>query len=140
MILVTGASGNVGSAPLAELRALGAPVRPAYRDPARARAALLDLAYPAGFPAALDGDIARVAARVLTTGGHVARAYRHGGAGDVGGRRPHRPSGDDVRGVRAREPGGLQSVTRRNRGTEPAAVSTVSPNITSGRTHSPCSP
>ncbi|GAB3132815.1 hypothetical protein GCM10027258_00940 [Amycolatopsis stemonae] len=93
MILVTGASGNVGSAPLAELRALGAPVRPAYRDPARARAALLDLAYPTGLPATLDGDIARVAARVLTTGGHVARAYRHGGAervtsvvGDLTGR------------------------------------------------------
>src|SRR5438067_265230 len=57
MILVTGASGNVGSALLAELRALGFPARPAYRDPAKAGdgAAILDFADPAGFPAALDG-------------------------------------------------------------------------------------
>ncbi|MCR6481844.1 NAD(P)H-binding protein [Amycolatopsis sp. OK19-0408] len=57
MILVTGASGTVGSALLAELRALGAPARPAYRDPARAGdgAVVLDLADPAGFPAALEG-------------------------------------------------------------------------------------
>lgn len=57
MILVTGASGNVGSALLAELRALGVPVRPAYRDPGKASAdaAILDFADPAGFPAALDG-------------------------------------------------------------------------------------
>lgn len=33
----------------------------------------------------------------------------------------------------------LQS-TRRNRGTTPSAVSTVSPNITAGRTHNPRSP
>jgi uncharacterized protein YbjT (DUF2867 family) len=57
MILVTGASGNVGSALLAELRALGVPARPAYRDPAKAGdgAAILDLADPAAIRAALDG-------------------------------------------------------------------------------------
>lgn len=57
MILVTGASGNVGSALLAELHTLGVPARAAYRDPAKAGegAAILDFADPAGFPAALDG-------------------------------------------------------------------------------------
>ena len=34
----------------------------------------------------------------------------------------------------------LQSVTRRNRGTGPPGVSTVSVNIVTGRTHSPRSP
>ena len=57
MILVTGASGNVGSALLSELRTLGVPARAAYRDPERAGPGdvTLDFADPAGFPAAFDG-------------------------------------------------------------------------------------
>ncbi len=57
MILVTGAGGNVGSALLTELRALGVPARAAYRDPDRAGpgAVTLDFGEPTGFPAAFDG-------------------------------------------------------------------------------------
>jgi len=57
MILVTGASGNVGSALLTELRTLGVPARAAYRDAKRAGpgSVTLDFADPAGFPAAFEG-------------------------------------------------------------------------------------
>lgn len=57
MILVTGASGNVGTALLAELRAEGVPVRAAYRDPRKVTedAVLLDFAVPDTLGPALDG-------------------------------------------------------------------------------------
>ncbi|HKN55148.1 MAG TPA: NAD(P)H-binding protein, partial [Amycolatopsis sp.] len=66
MILVTGASGNVGSALLTELQAAEVPARAAYRDPRRAspETAILDFAEPASLPAALDG----VSAVFLLTG------------------------------------------------------------------------
>ncbi|MFF3915985.1 SDR family oxidoreductase [Streptomyces sp. NPDC001852] len=63
MILVTGASGNVGSALLARLAADGVPARAAYRDPRRTarviesggHAVTLDLAVPDSIAPALDG-------------------------------------------------------------------------------------
>jgi uncharacterized protein YbjT (DUF2867 family) len=63
MILVTGASGNVGSALLAHLRTEGATTRAAYRDPARTAEAIklgqpavtLDLAEPRTVVPAFDG-------------------------------------------------------------------------------------
>lgn len=63
MILVTGASGNVGSALVAELRAEGVPFRAAYRDPSRTArsiesgtpAVTLDFDVPETLAPALDG-------------------------------------------------------------------------------------
>ncbi|MFD8388096.1 SDR family oxidoreductase [Streptomyces sp. NPDC059680] len=63
MILVTGASGNVGSALLARLAADGVPARAAYRDPrttaqvieSGGHAVTLDLAVPDTLAPALDG-------------------------------------------------------------------------------------
>ncbi|GAB3564624.1 SDR family oxidoreductase [Amycolatopsis endophytica] len=58
-ILVTGASGNVGTALLAHLRAVGTPVRAAYRDPRRTArendAVTLDLGVPETLGPALHG-------------------------------------------------------------------------------------
>jgi uncharacterized protein YbjT (DUF2867 family) len=54
MILVTGASGNVGTALLRHLRAIGAPVRAGSRRPA-ADGVLLDLDRPETLGPALDG-------------------------------------------------------------------------------------
>jgi uncharacterized protein YbjT (DUF2867 family) len=63
MILVTGATGTVGSEVVRQLRAMAAPVRIAVRDPARARAAAAagaqvvaaDFADPARVRAAMEG-------------------------------------------------------------------------------------
>ncbi|MEV6055997.1 NAD(P)H-binding protein [Streptomyces sp. NPDC052107] len=63
MILVTGASGNVGSAVLGRLAAEGVPARAAYRDPRTTaqvvepggHAVTLDLAVPDTLAPALDG-------------------------------------------------------------------------------------
>ncbi|MEQ3553427.1 SDR family oxidoreductase [Pseudonocardia nematodicida] len=62
-VLVTGATGTVGSALVPALRALDAPVRAVTRDPARpvegAETVVADLRDPATLPAALDGvDVA----------------------------------------------------------------------------------
>jgi uncharacterized protein YbjT (DUF2867 family) len=56
MILVTGASGNVGSALLTELRAAKVPARAAYRDPAKVGpgAVRLDFADPASLTPAFE--------------------------------------------------------------------------------------
>jgi len=63
VIVVTGASGNVGSALVAELRAAGHDVRAAYRSPERTAAALragtdavtIDMSRPGTLPPALAG-------------------------------------------------------------------------------------
>ncbi len=63
MILVTGASGNVGTALLSRLQAEGVPTRAAYRDPAKTTHAIesgqpavtLDLAVPETLAPALSG-------------------------------------------------------------------------------------
>ncbi|HEY4020634.1 MAG TPA: NAD(P)H-binding protein [Pseudonocardiaceae bacterium] len=60
MILVTGASGNVGTALLARLHADGVPTRAAYRDPRKTSesgqsAVTLDLGEPETLTPALDG-------------------------------------------------------------------------------------
>ena len=63
MILVTGATGNVGGRVAAQLHAAGVPVRALARDPEKARAVLPggveavrgDLTEPSGLDAALDG-------------------------------------------------------------------------------------
>jgi len=55
-ILVTGATGNVGRAVVASLRARGLPVRPGLREPGvDPDAVALDFARPATFASALDG-------------------------------------------------------------------------------------